>query len=146
MGRKRKTRPRQRRKTSVSRSEPGISRLQTPIGDFVRYEGRPGYVKYYLFRPDHNKRQAAIFEKKRAREELDPEELKQLGRFGLLMVAIDERGFVAHLFLDRAKVDEAEVDMLIDEVYHVLDQIPSGPDGGVLTANWMEEIGAYSIF
>lgn len=146
MGRKRRAKPRQRRQTSVSHSEPGISHLRTPTCDFVRYEGRPGYVEYYLFRPGHREHMAAIIEKKRAGEEPDPEELKRLGRFGLLMVAIDEQGLEAHLFLDREKVDEEEVDMFIDAVYGVLDDVPSRPDGGVLTANWMEEIDTYSIF
>lgn len=145
MGGKRRTRPRRRRDDSDSRIEPKISRLQTSVATFVRHDEQPHYVEYFLFRPDHSERKAAFIEKRRAGEEPDLKEFQQMGRFAILMIGLDERGFTAYLFLDRAKVDEAEVDTIIDEVYRTLDQIPSGPDGGVLVAHWMEEIGSYSI-
>jgi hypothetical protein len=145
MGGKRRTRPRRRRDDSDSRAELKISGLQTSVATFVRHDEPPHYVEYFLFRPDHSERKAAFIEKRQAGEEPDLKEFQQMGRFAILMIGLDERGFTAHLFLDRKKVDASEVDAIIDEVYHALDQIPSGPDGGVLIANWMEEVGMYSI-
>lgn len=131
---------------SAPRPEDEASRLQTPIGDFVRHEGRPPFVEYYLFRSDHDQLLMECIKKRRAGEEVDSEETyRRLRRFGLLMLAIDEKGFNARLFLDRALVDESELETLIEETYNLLGQIPSGPEGGVLSVHWMEDIGDYSI-
>ena len=130
---------------SAPRPEDEVSRLQTPIGNFVRHESRPPYVEYYLFRPDHDDLLRRIIEKKRAGEELDWEETRRLKRFGLLMLAIDDKGFNARLFLDRTLVDESELETLAAETYNLLDQIPSGSEGGVLSVHWMENIGDYSL-
>lgn len=151
MSRKEKRKSRRLRKpraqqSSASRPEPKQSRLQTPIGDFVRHEGRPPYVEYYLFRPNRDPLWAKLIKKRRAGEELNWEEIRPLRRFGLLMLAIDEKGFNARLFLDRTMVDESELETLTEETYNLLDQIPSGPEGGVLSVHWMEDIGDYSLF
>ncbi len=130
---------------SAPRPEDEVSRLQTPIGDFVRHESRPPYVEYYLFRPDHDDLLRQIIDKKRAGEERDGEETRRLNRFGLLMLAIDDKGFNARLFLDRTLVDASELETLTEETYNLLHQIPSGPEGGVLSVHWMENIGDYSI-
>lgn len=148
---RRRRRSRQRRKptapqSSAPRPEDEASRLPTPIGDFVRYEGRPPFVEYYLFRSDHDQLLMECIERRRAGEEVDLEETyRRLRRYGLLMVAIDEQGFEARLFLDRALVEDSELEALIEETYQLLGQIPSGSEGGVLSVHWMEDIGDYSI-
>lgn len=139
MSRRARRKPRRPRKPITPQS----SRLRTSIGDFVRYEGRPPYVEYYLFRSDHDQLWMQIVEKGRAGEEVDWEEAWRLRRFGLLMLAIAEYGFEARLFLDRTMVEEVELETIIQETHALLSQIPTGPDGGVLSVYWMEDIGDY---
>jgi hypothetical protein len=151
MSRKAKRKRRQRRKPTApppptSRPEPVPSTLRTPIGDLVRYEGRTPYIEYFLFRPEHEQVRLQLIERARAEEEIDwTEEAKRLTRIGLLMLALDDYGFDAYLFLDRALVEESELETLIQGTYDLLKQIPPRPEGGSLVIQWMEEIAEYSL-
>jgi len=152
MIRKAKRKQRQRRKPTApppptSRPEPVPSTLQTPIGDFVRYEGRTPYIEYSLFRPDHEQVKLQIIERARAgEEEIDwAEEARRLTRIGLLMLALDDYGFDAYLFLDRALVEESELETLVQGTCDLLKQIPPRPEGGSLVVQWMGGIVEYSF-
>lgn len=152
MGRKARRRRKSRQDRKPTTPQPSASlaeeasKLRTPIGDFVRPEGQPPFVEYYLFRSDHDQLLMECIERRRAGEEVDLEETyRRLRRYGLLMVAIDEQGFEARLFLDRTLVEKSELETLIEETHHLLGQIPSGPEGGVLSVHWMEDIGDYSV-
>lgn len=127
-------------------SEPEAIAFKTSIGQFVYYPDAPPYAQYYIFRPDHDQALEEIVERERAGEELDFEALwRHIGRFGVLMLAVDEEGFTADLYLDRSLVDEEEVEALVQGTSELLGQIPLGPDGGSLSVYWMEEIAEYSF-
>jgi hypothetical protein len=120
--------------------------FETSIGSFVRHEGETPYVQYRVFRPDHDQVIEEITERKRAGEKLTYEESWQrITRFGVLMLAADEYGVTAELYLDRKLVKEDEVETLSQGTFELLDQIPLGPDGGSFSVYWMEEIADYSF-
>ena len=150
MRRKSKRKSRRRRKPVTpqppdSQPEQKVSRFQTPIGDFVRYEDKPPYAEYYLFRSDHDQILMQYVKRAYAEEEIDWEEaVRRLDRFGLLMLAPDERGFNAHLFLDWTLVEETEVETLIQGTLDLLNQILPHSESGSLAVHWMGDIGYYS--
>lgn len=120
--------------------------LETPIGSFVTHEGHPPFVRYYIFRPDYDQAAEEFLEKQRAGDQVDYEEAwRRLRRFGELMLAIDDYGFTADLYLDRKVVGKDEVETMIEGACELLKQIPPGPEGGVLTVHWMEELASYSF-
>ena len=148
---RRPTRKRRARSTppprpTESRPESEAIVFETSIGSFVCHEDDPPYVEYRIFRPDHDQVLEEIMERKRAGEELDYEEVWQrIVRFGVLMLAADEYGVTAELYLDRKLVKEEEVETLTQGTFELLDQIPLGPDGGSFSVYWMEEIADYSF-
>jgi hypothetical protein len=144
--RKRKARSTPRPRPTESRPESEAVVFETSIGSFVCYEDNTPYVQYNIFRPDHDQVLEEITERKRAGEKLTYEESWQrITRFGVLMVAADEYGVTAELYLDRKLVKEEEVETLTQGTFELLDQIPLGPDGGSFSVYWMDEIADYSF-
>jgi hypothetical protein len=144
--RKRRARSTPRPRPTESRPESEAVVFETSIGSFVCYEDDTPYVQYHIFRPDHDQVLEEITERKRAGEKLTYEESWQrITRFGVLMVAADEYGVTAELYLDRKLVKEEEVETLTQGTFELLDQIPLGPDGGSFSVYWMDEITDYSF-
>jgi hypothetical protein len=144
-GKRRPTRKRRARPTE-SRPESEAVVFETSIGSFVCQEGETPYVQYRIFRPDHDQVLEEITERKQAGEKLTYEESwLRITRFGVLMLAADEYGVSAELYLDRKLVKEEEVETLVQGTFELLDQIPLGPDGGAFSVYWMEEITDYSF-
>ena len=144
----RKRRPTRKRRARSTEPRPESETLafETSIGSFVRSEDETPYVPYRIFRPDHDQVLEEIMERKRAGEEINYEEWwRRITRFGVLMLAVDEDGFSANLYLDRKLVKEEEVETLIQGTFELLNQIPLGPEGGAFSAYWMEEIADYSF-
>lgn len=120
--------------------------LETPIGDFVSYPDDAPYIQFLLFRPDHEQEVAEVEARRAAGERVDPAEaFRRTRNYGTLMVSVDERGFVADLYLDREIVDSAEVETLVDGVADFMEKLPLGPEGGSLGVHWVEEIAYYSF-
>ncbi len=120
--------------------------LETPVCHFAYYEEHPPFVRYFLFHPDHFRALQEIFGGSPEGEELGLQEAwRRVRRFGELMLAIDEYGFTADLYLDQRVVQQDEVEPLVDETRAFLAQIHPGPEGGVLTVHWMKEIASYSF-
>jgi hypothetical protein len=120
--------------------------LETPIGDFVSYPSDAPYIRFLLFRPGQEQVLAEFEARREAGERVDPEEVYRRARsYGTLMLAVDEQGFAGELYLDREIVDAGEVDTLVDGVCDFLEGMPVGPEGGVLSVCWTEEIADYSF-
>jgi hypothetical protein len=116
----------------------------TDVVDFVFYRDVPPFVQFYLFRPE----QEALAELEAAvAAGIEPDEAAWEGswRIGVLMLALDQEGFTAELYLEKGRVAEDEVEGLVDAVDEMLDEFPSGLDGGVLAVYWMEEIATYDF-
>jgi hypothetical protein len=144
--RKRRARSTPRPRSPEHRPESEAIVFETSIGSFVCHKDDTPYVPYRIFRPDHDQVLEEIMERKRAGEEINYEEWwRRITRFGVLMLAVDEDGFSADLYLDRKLVKEEEVETLIQGTFELLDQIPLGPDGGSFSVYWMEEIADYSF-
>jgi len=87
-----------------------------------------------------------LLKRAHAEEEIDWEEAtRRLHRFGMLMLAADEHGFDAYLFLDRTLVEEAELETLIQGTCDFLNTIALGSEGGSLIVQWIEYIAEYSF-
>lgn len=120
--------------------------LETPVCHFVYYEDHPPFVRYFLFHPDHFRALQEIFGDSPESPGLGQEEAwRRVRRFGELMLAIDEFGFTADLYLDQRVVQQDEVEPLIVETRNFLLQIHPGPEGGVLIVYWMKEIASHSF-
>ena len=144
--RKRRARSTPRPRPIEPRLEPEAISFKTSIGSFVCHEDDTPYVQYRIFRPDHDQVLEEITERKQAGEKLTYEESWQrIARFGVLMLAVDEYGVTAELYLDRKMVKEEEVETLIQGTFELLDQIPLGPDGRSFSVYWMEEITDHSF-
>ena len=144
--RKRGARSTPRPRPTEPRPEPETIAFETSIGSFVRCKDETPYIPYRIFRPDHDQVIEEIMERKQAGEEVNYEEVWQrITRFGVLMLAADEYGVTAELYLDRKLVKEEEVETLTQGTFELLDQIPLGPDGGSFSVYWMEEITDYSF-
>lgn len=132
-------------KEKIAKSNPpDPAALETPACRFVYYEDQPPFVRYLLFHPDHESALRAIF----APLDGDPDYQtvwQLLRRFGELLLAIDEYGFTADLYLDRQVIQEDQADALIQETRNFLNQIHPGPEGGVLTVHWTKEFASYSF-
>ena len=114
---------------------------ETTIGAFVCHADVPLYEQYFLFRPEHDWLVADIAAREQAGEAVDWEEAAQATRrFGELMLAIDEAGFSADLYLDREVVSEDEIPALIQGTCEFLEQLPLGTEGGSLAVYWSEQI------
>jgi hypothetical protein len=119
---------------------------RTSIGDFVRHEGEAHYARYRLFRPDHGQVLAELRALEEAGEEIDYSAWwPRITRIGELMLAVDEDGFTADLYLDRELVQEEEVEALIDGTLAFLEDVPMGASGGAFGVCWMQEIADYSV-
>jgi hypothetical protein len=119
--------------------------IETSIGHFVCYEDDTPYTQYFIFRPDHDRMLAEIRERRHAGEEISLESWQRISRFGVLMLALDELGFTADLYLDRRLVRAEEVETLIQGTLELLERIPLRRDGGSLCVYWMEEIAEYTM-
>jgi len=120
--------------------------LETPACHFVYYEDHPPFVRYFLFHPGHARALEEFFMSDSDGEKLNQQEAwRRIRRFGELMLAIDEYGFTADLYLDQRVVRQDEVEPLVQETRGFLEQVHPGPEGGVLTVHWTKEIASYSF-
>ncbi|MGC9335488.1 MAG: IS1096 element passenger TnpR family protein, partial [Anaerolineae bacterium] len=117
----------------------------TDVVDFVFYPDMSPYLQFFLFRPDQEEKLARVVAKVEAGGKLEDAEWQDVERIGVLMFSPDEAGFTADLYLVRGQVDEDEVEDLVDAVDEMLEDLPSGMEGGILTLYWMEEFASYDF-
>jgi len=125
-------------------AEEGVA-VETSVGRFVYYPDEPPYAQFYLFRPDQEKFLIELAEKLQAGEEIDETMLEALEAAALLMLSTPPGGFHGHLFLKRDKVDEDEVEAMVESTTELLDYLQVGSSEGALSVYWVEEIANYEF-
>lgn len=115
--------------------------FETSVGIFVCHADMPLHEQYFMFRPGHDQLVAEIAARERSGDAVDWDEAaRATRRFGELMLAFDDMGFSADLYLDRDVVAEDEIPSLIQGTCEFLEQLPLGSDGGSLAVYWTEQI------
>jgi hypothetical protein len=127
----------------VEEAKPRVFR--TDVVDFVFYSEMPPYVQFYLFRPDHHKAVDRLEDMLDAGVGSDELPWETVERIGVLMLSAEGEGFVADLYLVKGQVVEDEVEGLVDAVDEMLAELPLGPEGGLLSVYWMEEVAVYEL-